>query len=188
MVLAATVSSKIRSDYGHPPHFHFTRFCKITQSASCWSAGQAADLSTVNCVNLESWSSLRVVVPVWTGITISGMWFFKGIFTEKTSRTVCLPATRGAVYSSLYWWKGQTWLWHCNDLGSSRIPFDAKTSLHTAQGSLTANAYTNQIVDHYVLLFNAHQGITFQSKMVLTFTLSEQPYDLAFKKPRSQYE
>ena len=53
-------------------------------------------------------------------------------------------------------------MWHCNDLGSSRIPFDAKTSLHTAQGSLTANAYTNQIVDPYVLLFYANQGITFQ--------------------------
>ena len=54
-------------------------------------------------------------------------------------------------------------MWHCNDLlGSSRIPFDAKTSLHTAQGSLTANAYTNQIVDPYVLLFDANQGITFQ--------------------------
>ena len=78
-------------------------------------------------------------------------------------------------------------MWHCNDLGSSRIPFDAKTSLHTAQGSLTANAYTNQIVDPYVLLFNANQGITFQQD-VLTFTLSEQPYALAFEKPRSQYE
>ena len=53
-------------------------------------------------------------------------------------------------------------MWHCNDLGLSRIIFDAKTSLHTAQGSLTANAYTNQIVDPYVLLFNANQGITFQ--------------------------
>ena len=53
-------------------------------------------------------------------------------------------------------------MWHCNDLGSSRIPFDAKTSLHTAQGSLTANAYTNHIVDPYVLLFDVNQGITFQ--------------------------
>ena len=31
------------------------------------------------------------------------------------------------------------------------------------------------------------KGLLF-SKMVLTFTLSEQPYALAFEKPRSQYE
>ena len=78
-------------------------------------------------------------------------------------------------------------MWHCNDLGSSRIPFDAKTSLHTAQGSLTANAYTNQIVDPYVLLLMPIKGLLF-SKMVLTFTLSEQPYALAFEKPRFQCE
>ena len=78
-------------------------------------------------------------------------------------------------------------MWHCNDLGSSRIPFDAKTSLHTAQGSLTANAYTNQIVDLMYCILMPIKGLLF-SKMVLTFTLSEQPYALAFEKPRSQYE
>ena len=79
-------------------------------------------------------------------------------------------------------------MWHCNDLlGSSRIPFDAKTSLHTAQGSLTANVYTNQIVDVMYCFLMPIKGLLF-SKMVLTFTLSEQPYALAFEKPRSQYE
>ena len=79
-------------------------------------------------------------------------------------------------------------MWHCNDLGSSRIPFDAKTALYTAQGSLTANAYTNQVVDPYMYCFLMPiKGLLF-SKMVLTFTLSEQPYALAFEKPRSQYE
>ena len=78
-------------------------------------------------------------------------------------------------------------MWHCNDLGSSRIPFDAKTSLHTAQGNLAANVYTNQIVDVMYCFLMPIKGLLF-SKMVLTFTLSEQPYALAFEKPRSQYE
>ena len=42
-------------------------------------------------------------------------------------------------------------------------------------------------IDFTSLPFNANQGITFQQD-VLTFTLSEQPYALAFEKPRSQYE
>ena len=79
-------------------------------------------------------------------------------------------------------------MWHCNDLGSSRIPFDAKTSLHTAQGSLSANAYTNQIVDPYVLLFNANQGITFQQDGAHLHTVRATLCLLTFEKPRFQCE
>ena len=79
-------------------------------------------------------------------------------------------------------------MWHCNDLlGSSRIPFDAKTSLHTAQESLTANAYTNQIVDPYVLLFYANQGITFQQDGAHLHTVRA-TLCLGLRKPQSQYE
>ena len=74
-------------------------------------------------------------------------------------------------------------MWHCNDLGSSRIPFDAKPPLLTVQGSLTANAYINQIVDPYVLPFSMLiKGLRF-SKTVLTTHCQSNLMAWPFKSP-----